>query len=151
MRPLLGMCYGDFAQHILIRRRILLQIFLLILGRPIGRGAQVSGNQQERKYRRFHLECPVRVKFQDANSAAEVETISQNVSICGVLVKSAAMIPEHTRVTFIISLQGELAGHPIYLAGEGEIVRVESSGASFAVAIKCEVPLTQLEHRLAEV
>jgi len=111
----------------------------------------MMGNQQEREHRRFRLEFPVCVKFQAANCATEVEAISQNMSIGGLLVKSPSLIPEHTRVTFIISLQGELAGHPIYLAGEGEIVRVESSGAAFAVAIKCEVPLTQLEHRLAEV
>jgi len=109
------------------------------------------GNQQERKHRRFHLECPVCVKFQAGNSAIEIETISQNVSIGGVLVKSAAMIAEHTRVAFIISVPKEWAVHPIYLAGEGEIVRVESSGAAFAVAIKCEVPITQLDDCLAEV
>jgi len=109
------------------------------------------GNRQERKYRRFHLECPVCVTFQAAGSVSELETISQNVSIGGLLVKSAALIPEHTPVTFIINVQGELAVHPICLVGEGEIVRVESRGEAFAVAIKCEVPLTQLEHRLAEV
>ena len=109
------------------------------------------GNQPERQHRRFHLECPVSVKFQAAGCATEVGAISQNVSTGGLLVKSASLIPEHTRVTFIITVQGEWAGHPIYLAGEGEIVRVESSGAAFAVAIKCETPIAQLDHCLVEV
>ena len=118
---------------------------------PIGSGARAMGNRQERKHRRFHLECPVCVTFQAAGSVSELETISENVSIGGLLVKSAAMIPEHTPVTFIINVQGEQAVHPICLVGEGKIVRVESSGAAFAVAIKCEVPITQLDDYLAEV
>ena len=117
---------------------------------PIRRGAQVLGDRHERKHRRFHLECPVRVKFQAANSATEVETISQNVSIGGLLVKSAAMIPEHTPVTFVIIVQGEQAVHPIYLAGEGKIVRVENGqdDAMFAIAVECRAPIIQLEEHL---
>jgi len=104
------------------------------------------GNRQERKHRRFHLECPVCVTFQAAGSVSELETISQNVSIGGLLVKSAAMIPEHTPVTFIISVQGEQAVHPICLVGEGKIVRVESSqdDAMFAIAVECRAPIIQL-------
>ena len=102
----------------------------------------MMGNQQEREHRRYHLECPVSVKFQAAGCATEVEAICQNVSIGGLLVASASLIPEHTRVTFIISVQGEWAGHPIYLAGEGEIVRVESRGGeAFAIAIKSDTPI----------
>ena len=104
------------------------------------------GNRQERKYRRFRLECPVCVKFQADSSASEVQTISQDVSIGGIMVKSASMIPEHTPVSFIISVQGEQTVHPIYLAGEGKIVRVEHSqaDATFAIAVECRAPIIQL-------
>ena len=57
------------------------------------------------------------------------------------------MIPEHTTVTFIISAQGEVAIQPIYLAGEGEIVRVDRSqdDATFTIAVECRAPIIQLE------
>ena len=117
---------------------------------PLRARAQVIRNRQERKHRRFHLECPVCVKFQAANCATEVETISRNVSIGGLLVNSAAMIPEHTPVAFIISVLGEQAVRPICLAGEGKIVRVEHSqvDATFAIAVECKTPIMQLEEHL---
>src|SRR5208283_2524128 len=99
-----------------------------------------------RKHRRFNLECPVRMKFQSGGSAVEVETTSENVSIGGLLVRSPSAIPQHTPVTFIISIQPEQAVHPVYLVGEGEIVRVESEAdATFAIAVQCETPIHQLE------
>lgn len=117
----------------------------------VGSGAQVMGNRQERKHRRFRLECPVYVKCQSVSSAIEIKAISKNVSIGGLLVKSATMIPEHTPVTFIMNARGDQVVYPIYLVGEGEIVRVEGSGSAFAIAIKCKVPITQLEDFLAQV
>jgi hypothetical protein len=116
------------------------------------RGTTVrSSDQQERKYRRFHLECPVFIRFQTPGSATEVETVSMNVSVGGLLVRSVSMAPEHTAVTFIMSIQREQAAHPIYLEGEGEIVRVENSGATFAIAIECKNPITLLEEHLPSV
>jgi len=117
---------------------------------PIGHGGQGMGNRPERKHRRFRLECPVCVKFQATNCATEVETISRNVSIGGLLLNSAAMIPEHTPVNFILSVLGEQAVHPIYLAGEGKVVRVEhiQIDATFAIAVECETPIMHLEEHL---
>ena len=104
-------------------------------------------NRQERKYRRFRVECPVRVKFRAGSFATEVEALSQNVSIGGMLVKSASMIPEDTPVTFILSVQGDDTVHSIYLTGRGKVVRVEISqeDAMFAVAVECKAPIRQLE------
>ena len=104
-------------------------------------------NQQERKHRRFHLEFPVCVKFQAGNSAVEIETISQNISIGGLLLKSAEMIPVHTPVTFIISVQVEQAVHPIYLTAEGKVVRAENSrhAATFVISVECRDTIMQLE------
>jgi len=146
------MSYGHLTQRVSVKRGILLVKVSFYLGTaPIGGGAQMMGNQLEREHRRFHLGFPVCVKFRAANCATEVEAISQNVSIGGLLVKSLSLIPEQTRVAFIISVQEEWAGRPIYLEGEGEVVRVERSGAAFAVAIKCKTPISQLDDCLANV
>jgi len=113
---------------------------------------QLMDDRRERKHRRFRLECPVLLKFQFDGSTAEVKTFTENASICGLLVRSSSMIPQNTPVTFIISIQGEQAIHPIYLAGQGHVVRVECSGADtgFAIAICCEMPITQLDEYLFE-
>ena len=46
-------------------------------------------------------------EIETSSSVAEVETISKNLSIGGLLVGSAALIPEHTPVSFIICVRGE--------------------------------------------
>ena len=111
-------------------------------------GSQTMGERQERKYRRFKMGYPVRVTFQAGGPVVEVESISKNVSIGGLLLESTSMIPEHTPVTFIIRIEGERSGRPIYLAGEGQTVRVESVGEAFAIAVECETVITQLEDYL---
>jgi hypothetical protein len=118
------------------------------LGRAsVRRESEAIGARRERRNRRFLLDCPVYIKYQAGNVAAEIQAISQNVSIGGFLAKSATMIPEHTPVTFVISMQGEVAVQPIYLSGEGSVVRVEKTtgAAMFAIAVECKVPLTLLE------
>jgi len=114
---------------------------------PLWFASEAKGDRRERKFFRFFLECPVFMKYQADNSTLEVQAIIRNICIGGFLAKSAAMIPEHTTVTFIISLKGEVAGRPIYLTGEGEIVRVEKSpnDATCAIAVECRDPITQLE------
>ena len=107
-------------------------------------------SRQERKFRRFELECPVFVRYPAACTANEVEVVTQNVSIGGLLVKSASAIPEHATVTFIISVQADGVVQPIYLGGEGEIVRVAKSheNGMFAIAVECKAPITRLEEYL---
>jgi|ERR1017187_2224000 hypothetical protein len=114
---------------------------------PLWFRSEATDDRRERKFFRFVLECPVFMKYQADNSTIEVQAIIRNVCIGGFLAKSAAMIPEHTKVTFIISLKGDVAARPIYLTGEGEIVRVEKSqvDAAFAIAVECRDPITQLE------
>ena len=106
------------------------------------------GERQERKYRRFKLGYPVRVKFHGGGPGAEVESISKNVGVGGLLLESASMIPEHTAVTFVMTIEGDQSGRPIYLAGEGKVVRVESIGEAFAIAVECKTAITQLEDYL---
>ena len=103
--------------------------------------------RQERKYRRFELKCPVILRYSEAHTPAEIEVVSQNVSIGGLLVKSASVIPEHTPVNFIISVQADGAVQPIYLTGEGQIVRVtktQDNGMS-TLAVECQAPITGME------
>jgi hypothetical protein len=100
-----------------------------------------------RKYRRFNLEFPVLIKIQSDSEATEVEAVSENVSVGGLLVRSTLMIPCNTPVSFILSVHGEHAVRPIHLMGEGDIVRAEGeeAAATFVLAIKCKAPVTQLE------
>ena len=114
---------------------------------PLWFASEATGGRRERRFYRFILECPVYLKYHADNSAIEVQGIVKNVSIGGFLLKSAAIIPQHTIVTFIISLNGEVAARVIYLTGEGQIVRVEKSqnDATCAIAVECRVPITQLD------
>jgi hypothetical protein len=114
---------------------------------PLWFALEATGGRRERRFYRFILECPVSLKYHADNSAIEVQGIVKNVSIGGFLLKSAARIPQHTIVTFIISLKGEVAARTIYLRGEGEVVRVEKSqeDAGFAIAVECRIPITQLD------
>ena len=103
-----------------------------------------------RMYRRFDLEFPVRLRFHAGSTDTEIEAVSKNVSVSGLLVRSVLPIPEHTPVTFILSVYGEKAVRPVHLMGEGEVVRVEGveSDATFMMAVKCNTPVTQLEEYL---
>jgi len=103
-----------------------------------------------RRYRRFELEFPVRLKFQVGSTSAEIETISQNVSIGGLLVRSALPVPAHTPVMFSLNVHGRETLRPVHLVGEGQIVRVETGEAegTFVIAVKCSAPVTQLEEYL---
>jgi hypothetical protein len=103
-----------------------------------------------RKYRRFNLEFPVHMRVQSGAPNSGIEAVSKNVSVGGLLVRSALMIPENSQVTFVLSVHGEDAVRPIHLAGEGEIVRVEGDedAATFMLAVMCKTPVTQLEEYL---
>lgn len=111
-----------------------------------------SSDWQLRKYRRFGLECPVRIRVQSADSFLEIETVSRNVSVGGLLVRSTSLIPQHAAVTFLMSLQAAKSVRSIRLVGEGEVVRVENSvgNADFLIAVRCDDPITQLEEYLAQ-
>jgi len=105
-----------------------------------------SSEWQLRRYRRFNLECPVRIKIQSDTTAAEVDTVSRNVSIGGLLLRSPAFVAQNVVVTFMMSVQGIKAVRPIHLVGKGQIVRVENAAdATFLLALRCQDPVTELE------
>jgi PilZ domain-containing protein len=103
-----------------------------------------------RNNRRFELEFPARLKFVIGSSSSEIEAVSKNVSLGGLLLRSALPVPQHIPVTFVLSIHGKESIRPIHLMGEGEIVRVEINEAdrAFMIAVRCKTPLSQLEEYL---
>jgi hypothetical protein len=75
--------------------------------------------------------------------------MSRNVSIGGLLLDVPSRIPEHSSVGFTITVQADDLAHPILLAGEGKVVRVEPQPRrKFVVAVECSRPITQMERYL---
>lgn len=77
---------------------------------------------RERKFRRFSLRYPVHVEFHSGNSVLELDAVSNNVSIGGMLLETASLIPPHSLVSFVMTVQGGPVLRPIQLKGEGEVV-----------------------------
>ena len=95
---------------------------------------------EQRKYRRFSASYPVHVKFHLEDSVSELQAVTKDVSIGGLLLETRSPIPQRCPVDFIMTLHGGPVTRPIKVMGEGEVVRVEPHGldAGFAIAIKCK-------------
>lgn len=107
---------------------------------------------QQRRYRRFDLQYPVHLKFVSGDLVSELDAVSRNVSLGGMLLETARVIPQHSPVSFLMTVHGGRIVRPIELAGHGEVVRVERSGeAGFAIAVQCKNPITQIEPYLPAV
>jgi hypothetical protein len=106
--------------------------------------------QPERQHRRFSIRYPVQVRFPLGNSISGLQAVSNNVSLGGVLLEADSPIPQHCDVSFIMTVREHHVVGPIQLIGEGEVVRVERhlSGAGFAIAVRCNRPISQLEDYL---
>jgi PilZ domain len=106
---------------------------------------------QERKHRRFSLQYPVRVKVHSADSMIELDAVSRNISIGGLLLETSSMIPQHTPVSFIMTVRSAQVVRPIQFVGEGEVVRVDVKAAEqvFAIAVECKRPITRTDEPLA--
>lgn len=102
---------------------------------------------QKRRYRRFSVRYPVDLKIDLGNSVSELRAVSNNISLGGVLLEIDSAIPQHSAVSFVVTVRGHHIIGPIQIAGEGEIVRVEprASGAGFAVAVACKRPISELQ------
>jgi hypothetical protein len=109
-----------------------------------------ASNWRRRKYRRFELEFPVNIKFSSGSEVTNIDAVSKNISVGGLLARSATSIPEDTAVTFILSVYGKAAVRPVRLLGEGYVVRIEpgEKESTFGVAMRCNAPLVQLEEYL---
>jgi hypothetical protein len=97
---------------------------------------------KERKYRRFDLRYPVHVQVHAGDSASELDAVSRNVSLGGILLEAGTSIPQYCPVTLTMTLQGGHLVRPIQLTAEGRVVRVEQSNPGFAIAVECSRPLS---------
>lgn len=105
----------------------------------------------ERKHRRFDLEFPVLLSFPSSGNVRELAAMSKNVSTGGFLLKTVDAIPPTTHVGVTMEVQGPWSRRTVRLQGEGEVVRVEklADEPGFAIAIKCEKPISQMENSVA--
>ena len=87
---------------------------------------------EQRKHRRFLVSYPVHVKFHLEDSASELQAVTKDVSIGGLLLETASPIPQHCPVDFIMTLHGGPVTRPIQVIGEGEVARVERHGPGAA-------------------
>jgi PilZ domain len=109
-----------------------------------------SSPPQERKYRRFQLQYPVRLKVRHVDLIVEFEAVSKNISICGLLLETSSMIPQHTPVSFTVTVDGRELDRPIRFVGEGKVVRVDRKLGRevLAIAVECAQPIQQIDHCL---
>jgi len=109
-----------------------------------------SSSPAARKYRRFTLRYPVRLKVQAADLLVEFEAVSRNISICGLLLETPVVIPQDSAVSFVVTVEGSTLGRPIQFVGEGKVVRVDAQARKeiFAIAVECVRPITQIDHYL---
>ena len=100
---------------------------------------------QVRRYRRFKLNYPVHLLFRFGEQTSEVEAVTRDVCIGGLLLESPVRIPQQSRVNFVITLKMPTS-RPVELVGEGRVIRVEPTvPGEFAVAVECERAITEIE------
>jgi hypothetical protein len=106
---------------------------------------------KQRRHRRFELQFPVCLSFPSQGTVRELQTVSENVSIGGLLLKADTPVPPRTQVSLVIEVKGLGSHRPVRLAAKGEVVRVEALGAGggFAIAVECQQPITEMKNRLA--
>jgi PilZ domain len=100
------------------------------------RDSQIS---RERKFRRLRLRYPVHLKIESPDTVSELDAMSHDVSIGGLLLETSFVIPDHSRVSFIMKITDDRLVRPVELEGNGEIVRVESRpDQKFRIAVACK-------------
>ena len=112
---------------------------------------RLATDWKARSYRRYDLEFPVLLRFQDGGVFAQCEGVSKNLSVGGLLVTSVVSLPLNTSVQFTLTMHGRNAVRPVHIVGEGEVVRVTASATdgAFLIAVQCKTPVTQLEKHLS--
>lgn len=100
-----------------------------------------------RKHRRFALEFPVRFQLRTGSTSTEVEGVSKNVSLGGLLVRSAVAVPADTPVTVVLTLHAGKSVRPVHLTSDGRVVRLEATvqDGVFMIAVQCNGPMTHPE------
>lgn len=99
----------------------------------------------QRQHRRFILRHPVRLQYQKDDALFELEGVSNNVSLGGLLLETRKPVPAHCEVSFVLTVQGQRIVPRVRLFGSGQVVRVVSDGEGFKIAVKCHGTISQLE------
>jgi len=89
----------------------------------------------------------VQLTFYSGGVRSDIDAVSRNVSVWGLLLETSSVVPRGSEVSFIMTIPSYKATPPIELAGAGNVVRVEEpSDAGIRVAVECKNPITQLEN-----
>lgn len=90
--------------------------------------------QPERRSVRYYLRLPVSVKL--ANK--EMYARSENISLSGILLSSAFLIPEGSTVELAVGA-GPTPDRSVLLTARGKVLRVQpKASGDFAIAIECD-------------
>ena len=103
----------------------------------------MNSPQQQRRDFRYHLHLPVLVQMKQRRA---MQTRSENISLGGILLSSAFLIPEGSTVEVSVGVD-HLPDPGILLNAHGKVLRVQPRGSGdFAIAIKLDaafgLPLT---------
>jgi hypothetical protein len=92
--------------------------------------------EERRSERRYPIRQPAFVRFQ-GEKTGEVETVAQNVSAHGLLLRCETPIPLRSKIEVTLQFPNALP-----LEAAGEVLRVEqpSAGGVFLIAVACEAP-----------
>ena len=92
--------------------------------------------EERRSERRYPIRQAAFVKSQ-TGERREVETVAQNVSAHGLLLRCEVRIPIRSKIEVTLCFPNALP-----LAGAGEVLRVEQSYAdgAFLIAVRCAAP-----------
>ncbi len=97
----------------------------------------------KRKNLRFSLRYPIRLEFSSGGKSFELDALTRNLGIGGLLLESPYPIPIDCSVNFTISAEGEQMVRPLEFAGSGEVVRVDPvlPGVGYTVALRYARPI----------
>jgi hypothetical protein len=92
--------------------------------------------EERRSERRYPIRQPAFVRFQGGNES-EVETVAQNVSAHGLLLRCGALIPLRSKIKVTLRFPNALP-----LEATGEVLRVKQPPAdgAFLISVRCEAP-----------
>lgn len=96
----------------------------------------MNSQSPERRTLRYPLHLPVSVKMADR----EIQARSENISLRGILLSSASVIPEGSDVELAVGV-AHLPEHGMLLTAKGRVLRLRlKDSGNFAVAIECDRP-----------
>jgi PilZ domain len=98
---------------------------------------------ERRRSRRFPLKQPAIIRYEKQGIQAEINGLTENASLTGVLLVTDAPIPDTAWVQVTIVLQRPDFPAAIRLEASGQVTRVEDMHDKFSAAINYDQPLAQ--------